>query len=75
MSYFSEDEQAFIRGFFQETHPYMIGIYRGSRFSIDYINEEKTGGFTISYFYDLEPMFTYENDVLYLQNGWYCYEY
>lgn len=74
MSYFSQNEQQFIRDFFEETHPYMIGVYRGGRFAIDYINEEETDGFTFSYFYNTEPIFSYEKDIVNLQNGWYVYE-
>lgn len=52
----------------------MIGVYRGGRFAIDYINEEETDGFTFSYFYNTEPIFSYEKDIVNLQNGWYVYE-
>ena len=51
MHTFSEDEQAAIRTFFEKTTPYMIIVNAEPYFVIDYVNEERTAGFTFAYYY------------------------
>lgn len=51
MRTFSEDEQAAIRTFFEKTTPYMIIVNAEPYFVIDYVNEERTAGFTLAYYY------------------------
>ncbi|MBO4584142.1 MAG: hypothetical protein J5756_03645 [Clostridia bacterium] len=50
MALFSEKDQAVLADFFNATKPYMISLRYNEYVEIDYINEDKTGGYSFVYF-------------------------
>lgn len=89
MNVFPPEDQECIRRFFNETRPYMLSLRERREIRIDYINADKTDGYTFSYYYgdktavneygrsDWQDWITYtQGNYPYftdLGNGWYFY--
>lgn len=50
LSPFSSDEQQVIINFFNNTKPYMLSLDEKKYISITYINEDRTGGYTVVFY-------------------------